>query len=200
MRSACRRRRCGASLPGCCASCRISAPFLSALPPLILAAAVGPDWTMSIWVVGLFVVVEPIMGYAVEPLVYGHSTGPVAGRGHRLGDLLDVAVGADRADPVDAADPVPRRPRPARQAARVPRRHARRPAGADPGRELLPADARRRSRRGARPGRDAAARPRAVELLRRGRGQGAQPRRCRLPARRSRRRPARARPPRLRPR
>ncbi len=55
-------------------------PFLAALPPLILAAAVGPDWTMSLWVVGLFIVVEPIMGYVVEPLVYGHSTGlsPVA--------------------------------------------------------------------------------------------------------------------------
>ncbi len=55
-------------------------PFLSALPPLILAAAVAPDWTMAIWVVGLFIVVEPIMGYVVEPMVYGHSTGlsPIA--------------------------------------------------------------------------------------------------------------------------
>ncbi len=54
--------------------------FLAALPPLILAAAVGGDWTMSLWVVGLFIVVEPIMGYVVEPMVYGHSTGlsPVA--------------------------------------------------------------------------------------------------------------------------
>ena len=35
---------------------------------------------MSLEVAGLFLVVEPIMGYAVEPLVYGHSTGlsPVA--------------------------------------------------------------------------------------------------------------------------
>ncbi len=55
-------------------------PVLAALPPLILALAVGPDWAMSLWVVGLFLVVEPIIGYAVEPLVYGHSTGlsPVA--------------------------------------------------------------------------------------------------------------------------
>nr|WP_295664143.1 AI-2E family transporter [Polymorphobacter sp.] len=55
-------------------------PVLAAIPPLILAAAVGPDWAMSLWVVALFVVVEPIMGYAVEPMVYGHSTGlsPVA--------------------------------------------------------------------------------------------------------------------------
>ncbi|MGI4880506.1 MAG: AI-2E family transporter [Janthinobacterium lividum] len=55
-------------------------PVLAAIPPLILAAAVGPDWAMSVWVIGLFLVVEPIMGYAVEPMVYGHSTGlsPVA--------------------------------------------------------------------------------------------------------------------------
>lgn len=54
--------------------------FLSAAPPLILAAAVGPDWTMALWVVGLFLVVEPVMGYVVEPMVYGHSTGlsPIA--------------------------------------------------------------------------------------------------------------------------
>ena len=54
--------------------------FLSAVPPLILAAAVGPDWSMTLWVVGLFVVVEPVMGYVVEPMVYGHSTGlsPIA--------------------------------------------------------------------------------------------------------------------------
>ncbi len=53
---------------------------LAALPPLILAAAVGPDWTMAVWVVGLFLVVEPIMGYVVEPMVYGASTGlsPIA--------------------------------------------------------------------------------------------------------------------------
>lgn len=48
---------------------------LAAIPPLILAAAVGPDWTMSLWVVGLFVIVEPVIGYVVEPMVYGHSTG-----------------------------------------------------------------------------------------------------------------------------
>jgi predicted PurR-regulated permease PerM len=53
---------------------------LAAIPPLILAAAVGPDWTTSLWVIALFIVVEPIVGYVVEPMVYGHSTGlsPVA--------------------------------------------------------------------------------------------------------------------------
>lgn len=49
--------------------------FLAAVAPAALAAAVDPDWTMAIEVVVLFVVVEPIVGYVVEPLLYGHSTG-----------------------------------------------------------------------------------------------------------------------------
>lgn len=54
--------------------------FLSAVPPLILAAAVGSDWSLALWVALLFVVTEPVMGYVIEPMVYGHSTGlsPVA--------------------------------------------------------------------------------------------------------------------------
>jgi hypothetical protein len=45
-----------------------------------LAIAVGPDWTMALWTIGLFVVVEPLIGQALEPLLYGRSTGlsPVA--------------------------------------------------------------------------------------------------------------------------
>lgn len=49
--------------------------FLAAGPPLVLAAAVDPGWSMVIWTAILFVVAEPIMGYIVEPMVYGHSTG-----------------------------------------------------------------------------------------------------------------------------
>ena len=49
--------------------------FLSAVPPLLLAAAVDPGWTLAIWTAALFLVTEPLMGYGVEPLVYGHSTG-----------------------------------------------------------------------------------------------------------------------------
>ena len=49
--------------------------FLSAVPPLLLAAAVDPGWTLAIWTAVLFMVAEPLMGYGVEPLVYGHSTG-----------------------------------------------------------------------------------------------------------------------------
>ncbi len=49
--------------------------FISAIPPVALAAAVDPGWTMVIWTGGLFLVTEPVMGHVVEPAVYGHSTG-----------------------------------------------------------------------------------------------------------------------------
>ena len=52
----------------------IGAP-LSAVMPLALAAAVDPGWSMLLWTASLYLVVEPIMGQVVEPLVYGHSTG-----------------------------------------------------------------------------------------------------------------------------
>jgi hypothetical protein len=53
---------------------------ISAIFPLILAAAVGPDWTMVLWTATLFLVAEPITGHVIEPMLYGHSTGlsPVA--------------------------------------------------------------------------------------------------------------------------
>jgi predicted PurR-regulated permease PerM len=53
---------------------------ISAIFPLILAAAVGPGWAMVLWTAALFLIVEPIAGQVVEPLVYGRSTGlsPVA--------------------------------------------------------------------------------------------------------------------------
>jgi predicted PurR-regulated permease PerM len=48
--------------------------------PTALAIAVGPDWSMALWTIGLFAVIEPLIGQVLEPLVYGHSTGlsPVA--------------------------------------------------------------------------------------------------------------------------
>ena len=48
---------------------------LSALPPVILAAAVDPGWSMVVWTLVLFLAVDLIIGQAIEPLVYGHSTG-----------------------------------------------------------------------------------------------------------------------------
>src|SRR6185369_6296824 len=47
----------------------------AAVAPLTLAAAVDPGWWTAISVALLFVIVEPLTGYVVEPLVYGHSTG-----------------------------------------------------------------------------------------------------------------------------
>jgi predicted PurR-regulated permease PerM len=53
---------------------------IAAAFPLALALAVDPTWTMLLWTVALFVVVEPVVGHVIEPMVYGHSTGlsPVA--------------------------------------------------------------------------------------------------------------------------
>jgi predicted PurR-regulated permease PerM len=49
--------------------------FLSAVLPLALAAAVDPGWTMLLWTAGLYIAVELVTGQAVEPYVYGQSTG-----------------------------------------------------------------------------------------------------------------------------
>jgi hypothetical protein len=49
--------------------------IVALLGPLALAAAVAPGWDMVIWVALLFVVVEPVVGYVIEPLLYGHSAG-----------------------------------------------------------------------------------------------------------------------------
>jgi predicted PurR-regulated permease PerM len=53
---------------------------IAAAFPLALAVAVDPSWSMLLWTIALFLVVEPIVGHVVEPMVYGHSTGlsPVA--------------------------------------------------------------------------------------------------------------------------
>lgn len=53
---------------------------LAAGGPLILSAAVDPNWTMLALTAAFFICCEMLVGYVVEPLVYGHSTGlsPVA--------------------------------------------------------------------------------------------------------------------------
>lgn len=54
--------------------------LISAVFPLILAAAVGSGWEMLVLTAALFAVLELLAGQVIEPLVYGHSTGlsPVA--------------------------------------------------------------------------------------------------------------------------
>jgi predicted PurR-regulated permease PerM len=55
-------------------------PPISAIFPLVLAAAVGTGWGMVLWTAALFLVVEAVVGQAIEPVVFGHRTGlsPVA--------------------------------------------------------------------------------------------------------------------------
>ena len=54
--------------------------ILAAALPIALAAAVGSDWTMAIWTMALFAIVESVTGQVVEPLVCGRTAGlsPVA--------------------------------------------------------------------------------------------------------------------------
>src|SRR3984957_7437234 len=54
--------------------------LISAIFPLILAAAVGSGWEMLVLTAALFVVLELLAGQLLEPLIFGHSTGlsPVA--------------------------------------------------------------------------------------------------------------------------
>jgi len=54
--------------------------LISAIFPLILAAAVGSGWEMLVLTALLFVTLELLAGQVIEPLVYGHSSGlsPVA--------------------------------------------------------------------------------------------------------------------------
>ncbi len=53
---------------------------ISAILPLILAAAVGSGWEMLVLTALLFVVLELLAGQVLEPIVFGHSSGlsPVA--------------------------------------------------------------------------------------------------------------------------
>jgi predicted PurR-regulated permease PerM len=53
---------------------------IAAAFPFALAVAVDPGWSMLLWTVLLFIIVEPVVGHVIEPMVYGRSTGlsPVA--------------------------------------------------------------------------------------------------------------------------
>ena len=54
--------------------------LISAIFPLILAAAVGPDWTMVLWTAALFLIVEPIIGHLIERVLRDTSTAAMAER------------------------------------------------------------------------------------------------------------------------
>ena len=50
-------------------------PVLAAVPPVALGAALDPGWGLAIWIAVFFTLVESAIGYVIEPLLYGHSTG-----------------------------------------------------------------------------------------------------------------------------
>jgi predicted PurR-regulated permease PerM len=49
--------------------------FISAALPIALAAAVDPGWSMALWTAALYVIAELLVSQALEPFLYGHSTG-----------------------------------------------------------------------------------------------------------------------------
>lgn len=49
--------------------------LIAAVGPLALAVAIDPGWMMVASVGLLFVLLEPLVGYAIEPFLYGRSTG-----------------------------------------------------------------------------------------------------------------------------
>ena len=120
--------------------------FLAAGLPIALAAAVDPGWSMVAKTAGLFVVAEGITGQIIEPMLYGRSTGSVAVCCRSCRDLLDLALGTGRTDPVDPINPLSGGDGKAHQTARIPRRNAGRQTRVDPRRGLLSAHA------GGRPG------------------------------------------------
>ena len=55
-------------------------PPLAAVPPVLVAAAIAPGWSLAIEAAVLYAAVETVVGQFVEPYAYGHNTGlsPVA--------------------------------------------------------------------------------------------------------------------------
>jgi len=103
--------------------------LIAACFPRALAVAVDPGWMLLVWVCLLYLGVELVVAYLLEPWVYAASTGlsPVAL--DNGGDFLDPAMGADRVTFVDSPNSLSRGTRSSRAAARVSRVVARRHAG-----------------------------------------------------------------------
>jgi len=49
--------------------------FIAAVFPLALAVAVDPGWSLLLWTAALFLILEPLAGQMIEPLLHGRSTG-----------------------------------------------------------------------------------------------------------------------------
>ncbi len=50
-------------------------PIIAAVMPLFLAVAVAPDWSLLLWTIALFVIVELFSNNVIEPWLYGARTG-----------------------------------------------------------------------------------------------------------------------------
>ena len=49
--------------------------FMSAVFPIIIAAAIGDGWTLALMTAGIIIVVEIVVGQVLEPLFFGKMTG-----------------------------------------------------------------------------------------------------------------------------
>lgn len=49
--------------------------FVAAFFPLTLAVAVDPGWSMLAWSAALILITEMLVGHAIEPMLFGHSSG-----------------------------------------------------------------------------------------------------------------------------
>ena len=62
-------------LAGLCRFVPYIGAVLAAVGPVALGLAIDPDWSTAIAILVFFFVTEAMLGYVVEPLLYGHSTG-----------------------------------------------------------------------------------------------------------------------------
>lgn len=62
-------------LAGLCRFVPYVGAVLAAVGPVALGLAVDPDWSTALTILTFFFVTEALLGYVVEPLLYGHSTG-----------------------------------------------------------------------------------------------------------------------------
>ena len=67
--------------------------FMAGVVPVALGAAVDPGWTMMIAAAALFLVVEPVMGQVVEPMLAGAMPGLLSGLSGDFGDFLGLDLG-----------------------------------------------------------------------------------------------------------
>ena len=165
--------------------------FFGLAPPLLVAFAFDPGWTVFLMTLGLFVVAEFDHGAVDRAHPLRPQFRPIAdGGGGRRGGVV-VPLGADRPRSGDAADHMSCRAWPPRPGSRLPGNAARGRAAADRGGDLLSAHAGGRSARGGASGASLSQARRGRRILRRRRAGGAAARPRRRRARRSRRWPAR---------